>query len=251
VNRDRSASGVSWTKIERENGDTSSYPVSRNVSDHNSGDVFLDNLNRDDALQLFDEDIDFSLDAGVPDPLPFETKLKNMLETHEAFLRPEQYAIANKVMVVVRQFAMLESSGTRLDTEQEREQEQEQEKEIEQRREQVVEVERFVDREYSRQQEVQRPWPFTILAQRLEQLKDEHPFYPLKEFKLRHQEPLDFPDILRLSSNFFNPNWTGLRRLKNIVMVNILSIDTTSLMTFSYTSRCWSMHHQLILKSYD
>jgi hypothetical protein len=57
-------------------------------------------------------------------------------------------------MVVVSQFAMLEGSANRLDTEQEREQEQEQEKEVEARRDQQIEVEKFVDREYSRQEEV-------------------------------------------------------------------------------------------------
>jgi hypothetical protein len=121
-------------------------------------------------------------------------------------------------MVVVGQFAMIEGSANRLDTEQEREQEQEQEKEVEQRRDQQVEVEKFVDREYSRQEEVQRPWPFSILAQPVSGTVD-HPFYPLRQFKLRHHEPLEFADMLLVSSNFFNPMWTGLRRVKNVIMV--------------------------------
>jgi len=49
-------------------------------------------------------------------------------------------------MLEVGQFAMLESSANRLESEQEREQEQEQEKEVEARRDQQVEVEKFVDR---------------------------------------------------------------------------------------------------------
>lgn len=121
------------------------------------------------------------------------------------------------IMVVVGQFAMLESSANRLDTEQEREQEQEQEKEVEARRDKQIEVEKFVDREYSRQEEVQRPWPFSMLAKPIE--TEEHPFYLLKDFKLRHQEPLEFSDGLYLSTNYFNPKWTGLRRVKNVVMV--------------------------------
>lgn len=120
-------------------------------------------------------------------------------------------------MVVVGQFAMLESSANRLDTEQEREQEQEQEKEVEARRDKQIEVEKFVDREYSRQEEVQRPWPFAMLAKPI--TTDEHPFYLLKDFKLRHQEPLEFDEGLYLSTNYFNPKWTGLRRVKNVVMV--------------------------------
>ena len=125
------------------------------------------------------------------------------------------------MLVVVGQFAAVEGSANRLDTEQEREQEQEQEKEVEARRDQQIEVEKFVDREYSRQEEVQRPWPFRMLSEIAPNtISDAHPFYPLKEFKLRHQEPLAFDSSLFLSSNFFNPNWTGLRRIKNVVMVS-------------------------------
>ena len=121
---------------------------------------------------------------------------------------------------MVGQFAAVEGSANRLDTEQEREQEQEQEKEVEARRDQQIEVEKFVDREYSRQEEVQRPWPFKMLADPAPAtLSDSHPFYPLNEFKLRHQEPLLFDSSLLVSSNFFNPHWTGLRRIKNVVMV--------------------------------
>ena len=132
--------------------------------------------------------------------------------------------------MVVGQFAMLESSANRLDTEQEREQEQEQEKEVEARRDKQIEVEKFVDREYSRQEEVQRPWPFTMLARNIS--TEEHPFYLLRDFKLRHQEPLEFSDGLFVSTNYFNPKWTGLRRVKNVVMVCIslmTLLDLTSL----------------------
>lgn len=124
-----------------------------------------------------------------------------------------------RIMVVVGQFAMLEGSANRLDTEQEREQEQEQEKEVEARRDQQIEVEKFVDREYSRQEEVQRPWPFSMLARPIS-TTEEHPFYSLSDFKLRHQEPLEFSDGLYVSTNYFNPKWTGLRRVKNVIMVS-------------------------------
>jgi hypothetical protein len=184
----------------------------------------LANLSQDDALKVFDESIDFSLEAGVPDPLPFEKKLRSMLDEHEAFLLPEQHKIGHSMMEMVGQFSMIEGSANRLDTEQEREQEQEQEKEVEARRDQQIEVEKFVDREFSRQEEVQRPWAFNTLAQPLPVLSTmtmppDHPFYRLKDFKLRHHEPLEFPDSLLVSSNYFNPNWTGLRRVKNVVMV--------------------------------
>jgi hypothetical protein len=122
-------------------------------------------------------------------------------------------------MVEVGHFSMLESSANRLESEQEREQEQEQEKEVEARREEQIEVEKFVDREYSRQEEVQRPWPFSVLAKPIGTGTMDHPFYPLSEFKLRHQEPLEFPSSMYLSANYFNPEWSGLRRVKNVIMV--------------------------------
>ena len=74
------------------------------------------------ALELFDEEIDFSLEASVPDPVPFEQRLRTLMDAHEAFLRPEQHAIGHGIMVLVGQFSTMDSSANRLDTEQEREQ---------------------------------------------------------------------------------------------------------------------------------
>jgi hypothetical protein len=47
----------------------------------------------------------------------------------------------------------------------------------------------------------------------------DHPFYRLCDFKLRHHDPLNFPEQMLVSTNFFNPNWSGLRRVKNVIMV--------------------------------
>jgi hypothetical protein len=120
---------------------------------------------------------------------------------------------------------MLEGVVNRLDSEQEREQEKEQEKEGKRKKEIILESEIFVVREYSRMEEVPKLWSFDALNSRSIDDANDHPFYPLKNFKLRHQEPLQFPDSLYLSSNFFNPNWVGLRRLKNVVMVSLSSIS--------------------------
>ena len=186
---------------------------------------FITKLDKVKSLEIFNESIDFSLDAGVPDPIPFEKKLRGMLDEHEDFLLPEQHLIGNKVMEIVGQFTMLENSANRLDTEQEREQEQEQEKEVEQRRDQQIEIEKFVEREYSRQEETQLPWSFKTLSQDVtnglansDQIP--YPFYPLSSFKLKHHDPLEFPSSLMVSSNFFNLKWNGLRRVKNVVMVS-------------------------------
>ena len=59
-------------------------------------DDFVARMDKDEALKVFEESIDFSLEAGVPDPLPFETKLRTMLDNHEAFLRPEQHEIGHR-----------------------------------------------------------------------------------------------------------------------------------------------------------
>ena len=56
----------------------------------------LSNLSKESSLKVFDESIDFSLEAGVPDPLPFEKKLRSMLDEHEAFLLPEQHKIGHR-----------------------------------------------------------------------------------------------------------------------------------------------------------
>eukprot|EP00457_Paulinella_chromatophora_P000666 gb/GEZN01000666.1/.p1 GENE.gb/GEZN01000666.1/~~gb/GEZN01000666.1/.p1 ORF type:complete len:1255 (+),score=253.94 gb/GEZN01000666.1/:412-3765(+) len=48
---------------------------------------------------------------------------------------------------------------------------------------------------------------------------DTHPFYGLSRFTLPFLEPLKVPQYLYLSRNYFNPNWKGLRRIKNVVMV--------------------------------
>jgi hypothetical protein len=100
------------------------------------------------SLKLFDEHIDFSLEASVPDPIPFEAKLREMLTAHDEFiLTPAQHEAGHSLMSEVAAFALVSESGN-LDTEQEREQEQEQEKEVKSRRDQQVEVEKFVEREY-------------------------------------------------------------------------------------------------------
>lgn len=65
----------------------------------------------ENALDVFNESIDFSLEAGVPDPIPFEQKLREMLDNHEAFLLPEQHQIGYHIMEVVGQFSMIEGNN--------------------------------------------------------------------------------------------------------------------------------------------
>jgi hypothetical protein len=60
---------------------------------------FIEKLDKDTSLKVFDEPIDFSLEAGVPDPVPFIDKLRAMLDEHEAFLQPEQHAIGHRYLI--------------------------------------------------------------------------------------------------------------------------------------------------------
>jgi hypothetical protein len=177
----------------------------------NAMDCGLDNASADprfqlsprEALAVFEEDIDFSLEAAVPDPVSFESKLRTMLDDHEPFIvGSEGHSVGARVLAEVGLFS-LASSGeeNKLETEQEREQEQEQQKEVKAKRDQQVEIEKFVDREYSRNEEKPTPWPLNALLQPPGPSgagegadKSDHPFYPLKKFTLRHQEPLELPD---------------------------------------------------------
>ena len=116
------------------------------------------------SLKVFDEAIDFSLEAAVPDPIPFADKLRHLLTSHYEFIvSEEQHKIGHQLMTEVNELTCaIESNygddGANLDTQQEREMEQEQEKEVKARRDQQIEVEKFVEREYSRHQERPSPW---------------------------------------------------------------------------------------------
>jgi hypothetical protein len=119
------------------------------------------------SLKVFDEAIDFSLEAAVPDPIPFADKLRHLLTSHFEFIvSEEQHKIGHQLMTEVNEFTCASESngddGANLDTQQEREMEQEQEKEVKARRDQQIEVEKFVEREYSRHQE--RPTPWSIFS---------------------------------------------------------------------------------------
>jgi hypothetical protein len=182
----------------------------------------LASLDPRNSLKVFDEPIDFSLEAAVPDPVPFVTKLQKLLTLHRSFLlHSENGVVAQHILAEVGDGRVLDESAQSLETEQEREQEVEIEKEVQQRRDQQVEVEKFIQREYSRFQEEPTPWPLSMLTRDAQSslAADQHPFFPLHKFRLRHQRSLQFPDDLQISRNYYNPDWTGLRRPKNVIMV--------------------------------
>lgn len=197
----------------------------------NDVDAVVSSSNRTflESLEVFDEPIDFSLDSTVPDPVPFSQKLRELLDEHSAFVEtPEQRLVADSVLEEVAKYSATDGrTMERLDSEQEREQEQEQEKEVRSKREQEIEIEKFVDREYTRSDETQKAWHVSALldSPAPHEHAGGHPFFPLKEFKLRYGEPLQYPEFMACSRNYFNPNWTGLRRVKNVVMALEYSPD--------------------------
>ncbi len=83
-----------WTRVDLESEGKVRESVVTNTD--LSGDPFLDSLDQDAALHVFDETIDFSLEASVPDPVPFETKLRTLLDEHVDFLRPDQQPIVDR-----------------------------------------------------------------------------------------------------------------------------------------------------------
>ncbi|CAJ1403478.1 unnamed protein product [Effrenium voratum] len=102
-----------------------------------------------------------------------------------------------------------------LETEQQREQEQErqQEQEQEEEKEQEIEIEKFVDLMHCRDDEEPESWPLASLAAE-EKAKQ---FYEAQRFKLWKRRPLDnLPPEARISTNWFNPQWSGFRRVKNV-----------------------------------
>lgn len=84
-----------------------------------------------------------------------------------------------------------------------------------------------MEREYCRQEETQRPWPFRMLCKPVDGTAD-HPFFRLKNFQLNHHDGIQFPDSCMASVNYFNPKWKGLRRIKNVVVVMEYAPDASA-----------------------
>ncbi|KOO20988.1 hypothetical protein Ctob_000046 [Chrysochromulina tobinii] len=113
------------------------------------------------------------------------------------------------------------------------EQQKEQQKELEQQ----TEMEKFVDVKYARDGEEGRAWPFEQLRElgALSQDSGDAPesyrfFYPASKFRLFGRKPLLLADRLGddgkvrhedllLTTNYFDPRWSGERRLRNVTIM--------------------------------
>eukprot|EP00475_Leptophrys_vorax_P011553 TRINITY_DN18110_c0_g1_i1.p1 TRINITY_DN18110_c0_g1~~TRINITY_DN18110_c0_g1_i1.p1 ORF type:complete len:972 (-),score=250.87 TRINITY_DN18110_c0_g1_i1:49-2586(-) len=166
------------------------------------------------CLEVFREPIDFSVEACVPNPVPFADLIKNRIEHHSQFiLTEEERKIVYDIQSLVKGY--LEEALHVFDAEMVQEQEEEKEQQQEQEQEQEIEIEKYVDLAYSREHEEPTPWPFVTLAQQ----GDLPQFYLAKEFHLYKREPITFPGYLHISNNYFDKRWSGPRRIKNVVMV--------------------------------
>ncbi len=201
-----------------------------------------------DSLNVFNERIDFSIESSVPDPVRFADRIRGMIDSHSTLIRKDaEIEICEDILRDVGEYEMLDEGGKTLDQEQEREQQQEQQREVKARRDQEIEVEKFVDQAYRRDNETQQPWHISDLAK----LSESEQFYPLSKFKLQHRRPLAFPDRMMVSSNFFNPTWNGLRRIKNCIMVLEVVSDTKRLEWDIFTSSLNDSQKISLSKAFD
>ena len=183
------------------------------------------------GIECFHEPIDFSVEESIDNPRSMLAVVEDMVEQNKDFIvtRKDVLVIDDIKKSARVETDMSDSSNVQfqiqLQAEMVQEQEQEQEKQKQNEQEREVEIEKFVDLQYSRDMEEPISWKFDSVirnspCQSAGDVDDEaSPFYPLDTFKLVKRKPLNFPKHLSLSSNYFNPRWTGERRLKNIICV--------------------------------
>ena len=174
-----------------------------------------------DSLALFHEPVDFSVESGVQQPRVFSASVDALIAAHSGFIRSSaDEKVVQRVQAAVRG-VVDDDCQPLFDREMVQEQQQEKERQQEAEQEEELEVERFADYAYSRENEAATPWPFASLAVQGE-IAEQLPLpflFPLRSFHLRKRQPLPFPSQLQLSTNYFNPAWSGARRIKNVVMV--------------------------------
>jgi len=171
------------------------------------------------CLNMFREPLDFSVEASVPKPRVFSETIEKLINQHKTFVMGEDESLTKKVLELVSKAdKMLDLSFVALEAEQQQEAEQEQEstkeQEQEQEQEEEIEIEKFVDVAYQRDNEAPIPWEFARLRD-----KGFCPqFYDASDFKLYKGKPVKFPGYILVSDNYFNRQWGGDRRIKNVVM---------------------------------
>lgn len=67
--------------------------------------------------------------------------------------------------------------------------------------------------------------------------------YEMRAFRLHKRNPLAFPKHLATSANYFNPKWSGERRLKNVMCVLEYVPDTSTVERVSSRTVVQSIQH--------
>jgi hypothetical protein len=191
----------------------------------------VDRDQRAGAVDCFVEPVDISIGDTIAAAEDWASRVEKLQDRFGAFCGTED---DQRTLVEVKARLRTGRSGSSelgdslvLETEITQENEQVQQREQEQEREQQVEIEKCVDNAYSRDEEAQVPWAFDeVIGRGVVPYPDvahvdpeAAPFYRLSSFKLYLRKAVAAPEYLAVSSNYFNPRWTGERRLKNVVCV--------------------------------
>ena len=167
------------------------------------------------ALAVFMEGIGFAIASDVPDPIPLVDLLEARVDEARAFVRDaEDRALVSAWLDAMRAMPTA-AEECELSREMVQEMEEEREKEQEQEQEREIEIEKYVDLAYRRDGEVPKPWPLERLRART---TSPH-IYALSQFKLHKRRGLEFPPYIALSDNYFDREWVGERRLKNVCVI--------------------------------
>eukprot|EP01012_Entosiphon_sulcatum_P007139 TRINITY_DN13559_c0_g1_i1.p1 TRINITY_DN13559_c0_g1~~TRINITY_DN13559_c0_g1_i1.p1 ORF type:complete len:4669 (-),score=764.85 TRINITY_DN13559_c0_g1_i1:3029-17035(-) len=165
------------------------------------------------ALQLFREPVEFKIEDIVPKTRMFSETIGNMVEAHREFIvGAGPLSVIDKIQSLVHRED--ETDRPEFDVQMVQEQEEEKEEEQEKEQEREIEMERFIDMAYSRDEEAPVPWAFETLRS----TETASQFYPLHKFHLYKRRALSFPEYLMASTNYFNPRWSGHRRIKNVIV---------------------------------
>ncbi|CAE7388739.1 unnamed protein product, partial [Symbiodinium necroappetens] len=167
----------------------------------------------------FSEPLDLDLASTIPRsrllrPKSLAEAIEERAKDKEWLLGKEQLAELQRLVGVSAESEQVTVSTA--------DQEQQQEQDGEQEQEQEIEIEKFADLGFQRDGERPLSWSYELLTQGREAavgLDRERPFYEAKNFQLYKKQPLNFPEDLLLSRNYFNRYWLGHRRLKNAVMM--------------------------------
>ena len=165
------------------------------------------------ALELFREAVNFTVAVEVPQPQMFSEAVSTFVAQHERFVTTDLgKSVINGIVEQSKREDEIDIPV--IDVQMVQEQEEEKEAEQEEEKQQEIEIEKYVDVAYSRDEESATPWKLSSIrtTQRAVQ------FYKLLDFHLYKRRTMEFPHSLMLSRNYFNPKWTGHRRMKNMIV---------------------------------